>query len=255
MALFTDGPMASISDLTLHDSGLITTAGTEGIDVTNKLEVAQNHIETELSAIFQGQQTIYSPWYAQTPLDTAHVVVTPALKLWHVYESLTTFYSDVYFNQLNDRYLAKRDQFQGLAKWAKKKFVETGVGLVTDPLPPASQPGFTFQPGSQPGGTFYVCVTYVNAAGEEGTPSIVTAVSVPDGTLLLIGAVNIPLNSNSWNVFVGTNPNHVSRQNPSPIAAGQTWQYTALNAITGPEPGTGQVANTMRLLPLRIQRG
>ena len=255
MALFTDGLMASIADLTLQDSSLIAIAGSEGIDVTNKLNAAQDHISADLAAIFQGQQTIYSPLYGQTPLDTIHLAVTPALKLWHVYQSLAMFYSDVYFNEINDRYLAKRNQFQSLATWAKKKFVDAGIGLVTDPLSMASQPGFTFQPASQPGGTFYICVTYVNVAGEESTPSIVTSVSVPDGNVLLIGAVNMPPNSSVWNVYVGTNPTGLSLQNSTPIAAGQNWQYTAITAVTGRAPGTGQIPNSTRLLPTRIQRG
>ncbi len=50
--------------------------------------------------------------------DPGRVVVTPPLKLWHMFLSLEMVYRDAYNSQLNDRYAGKRDEFHGMVKWA-----------------------------------------------------------------------------------------------------------------------------------------
>ena len=50
----------------------------------------------------------------------ANVIITPALKLWHVYRTLELVYGDAYNSQLNDRYAGRRDQFRAMAQWARR---------------------------------------------------------------------------------------------------------------------------------------
>ena len=51
MALFTDGPPASIEDLSAQDSQLLNVANVEGIDVTQKLCLAHEELGMELYAL------------------------------------------------------------------------------------------------------------------------------------------------------------------------------------------------------------
>src|SRR5664279_3386892 len=111
MALFIDGPVSSVDDLAAQDSQLLDVANVEGIDVTQKLALAQDELALELNALltrlgYTGQFF----WLAPQP-DIGSVVVTPALKLWHTFCSLEMVYSEAYNSQLNDRYAGKRDQF------------------------------------------------------------------------------------------------------------------------------------------------
>ncbi len=48
MALFTDGPISCMEDLTAQDSQLSNVASVEGIDVTQKIAIAQEQVAMDL---------------------------------------------------------------------------------------------------------------------------------------------------------------------------------------------------------------
>ena len=143
MALFTDGPISGIEDLTAQDSQLLNVASVEGIDTTQKIAIAQEDVAMDLIGVLR--QFGYADqlfWLAPQPkLDM--VVVTPPLKLWHTARALELFYMDAYNSQLNDRYAGKRDQFHDLAKWAYSKLIEIGVGIAGTPMERAAIPALT----------------------------------------------------------------------------------------------------------------
>ena len=102
MALFTDGPVSSIEDLTAQDSQLLDVASIEGIDVARKLTLAQDDVGVELTVLLGKLSFVDQPfWMAPTP-TLRSVVVTPALKRWHTYAALEQVYRDAYNTQLND---------------------------------------------------------------------------------------------------------------------------------------------------------
>jgi hypothetical protein len=255
MALFSDGPPAALDDLVQQDSFLLTVASTEGIDVTTKIELAYNAIGIELEAIFDREASLYAPVLGQAPLDTAHLAVTAALKQWHTFRSLELVYRDAYFNQLNDRYKAKWGEFQSLACLNRSWFIETGAGLVIDPLDQPGAPTTSFQAASQAGGTVYFTVTFVNAESEQSTPATQTQSVVPDGNVLVIGAPSPPANATGWNIFGGTSPEAMVLQNSALMGLDETWQFVLPGVQSGPAPGTGQSPNVTRDLPRRIMRG
>ena len=170
MALFTDG-ISTIQDLTGQDSFVLATAQTENINLSQKLSLAQQDLGIELIILLQRSNSCDWQFWLQPELQLNNIVVTPPLQLWHVFHTLTLVYQDVYFNQLNDRYKGKRDQFQQLAKGAMDKLIQSGVGMVSDPIPQAAQPQLTSIPGGQPATTYCASVSWLNAAGEEGQPS------------------------------------------------------------------------------------
>src|SRR6185369_8888666 len=98
MALFTDGPVSSILDLTARDTQLLNVAVAEGIDVTQKLALAQDELALELGALLSRASAGESLWAPQP--DIGSVVVTPPLKLWHTLRTLELFYADAYCSQL-----------------------------------------------------------------------------------------------------------------------------------------------------------
>ena len=114
MALFTDGAISSIEDLTGHDTQLLNVANVEGIDVTRKLALAQEELGVEVAGLL-GRRCYRA---TGAPPAIEQVVVTPPLKLWHVFRTLEMVYRDAYHSQLNDRYAGKRDEYREMAKWA-----------------------------------------------------------------------------------------------------------------------------------------
>src|SRR5690242_14119693 len=107
MALFTDGPLSGIQDLSAYDSQLLDLASAESIDLTRKLAAAQDDLAVELSVLLANLKFPQQPsWLTPRP-DLANVVVTHPLKLWHIYLSLEMVYRDAYNSELNDRYAGK----------------------------------------------------------------------------------------------------------------------------------------------------
>jgi hypothetical protein len=243
MALFTDGPASEIEDLAAQDSQLLSVASTEGIDLTAKLALAQEAIGIEIEGLLQEQSSV----------GLANVVVTPALRLWHTYRTLETVYRDAYNNQLNDRYVGKRDQFRELGMWARERLRQTGVGLALRPAPRAGAPGMSPAAGSLANGTYFVSVSWINGAGEEGCASKAAAITVTNGGFLAT-APAAPAEVAGWNVYVGVSPETMARQNASAIDPEAPWLQSEPPS-SGSAPPSGQAPNYSHPLPRMLMRG
>jgi len=258
MALFTDGPAASVADLVALDSQLLNVANIEGIDLTQKLSLAHEELGLELSAQLTRSGT-YEAWlWVSRPPRLHSIVVTPALKLWHSYRSLEMVYRDAYNNQLNDRYAGKRDQFHEMAGWAYEQLALIGIGVAETPIPKAQPPmvdSVAAPAGSAvPDGTYYVSAAWVNAKGEEGAPSDATAVTTASGTYEVSPGV-VPKGATGWNIFAGMDPSALTLQNAGPLDPQASWIQPNHVTTTGRAPGRGQAPDYERPLPRVIQRG
>jgi len=254
MALFTDGSISSIEDLTALDSQLLTVASLEGIDVTQKLALAQNELALELNTMLERFRFLDWPSWLVSEPQLDNIVVTPGLQLWHSYRSLELFYSDAYGNELNDRYGAKRDQFRQMAGWAKTKIEQGGLGVVINPIPQAATPTVTPLPGALPDGTYYVTMAWVNGSGQEGAsaePAVMTLAS----SSFIVQPGPPPQAVVGWNVYAGNSPDGMVLQNGVPLAASQIWRQLTALATAGRAPGPGQQPAYLKPMPRILQRG
>ncbi|HWB86046.1 MAG TPA: hypothetical protein VG675_18025 [Bryobacteraceae bacterium] len=254
MALFTDGTVSSMDDLTAQDSQLLDVASNEGIDVTRKLALAQAELGLELEAMLGRLAGFDQPFWCAQPPSINQVVITSPLRLWHVYRTLELVYRDAYNNQLNDRYGAKRDQFHELGRWAWEKLILAGVGIAADAVPQAATPLVTAAAGSLADGTYYVTSSWVNREGDEGASATPAIFMTSENTLLVQPGV-APANAVGWNVYVGTTPEAMVLQNATAIDVMQSWIQPGALVTVGRGPGAGQTATYMRAIPRAIQRG
>src|SRR5580765_2567806 len=208
MALFTDGAIASIEDLRGHDTQLLNVATVEGIDVTRKLALAQEELGVEVAGLL-GQAMLSGQLSA--PPAIGQVVVTPQLKLWHLFRTLEMFYRDAYNSQLNDRYAGKRDEYREMVRWAREQVVQSGLGIAADPVVQAATPDVRTAAGGLAAGAYYVSIAWTNAAGEEGASSIPTMIQVSGSTFSVQTAA--PANVKGWGVYCGTDPATMTLQN------------------------------------------
>ena len=253
MALFTDGPVSGLEDLTAQDTQLPNVASVEGIDVTQKLVLAQEELALEITTLLNGSRRAEQAFWLSAQPQIANVVVTPPLKLWHTFRTLQMMYADAYSSQLNDRYAAKRDQFQERANWAYEKLLLLGIGIAWSPVPRAREPQVINAPGSLVDGTYYVTMTWTNSKGTEGAPSSAAAITTA-GSTIQVRPPTPPVCATGWNVYAGADPGALSRQNGSPLATGQTWQASAI-ATGGIAPGWGQSPDYLMAVPRMILRG
>ncbi len=80
-------------------------------------------------------------------IGVTDVVVTPQMKRWHALHTLEIVYRDAFNNQLNDRYQAKFQEYQDLARNAREHTIRFGIGLALTPIPQAQPPALSTQRG------------------------------------------------------------------------------------------------------------
>ena len=254
MALFVDGPACTIDDLVDQDAGLLPVAETTGINVSAKLRLAKEEIQTDLDLwLIKPRPTIEMLW--GPVLRVEQIVVTAPLKRWETMHALALVYRDAYFSQLVDRYQAKWQEYSTLATAARESFVASGLGLVSDPVHRAQPPVLSSVTGPQSGGVFYASVSWVNAAGQEGATSVASSITIPDGNLMTATAVNAPASALGFWLYAGTAPNSMFRQNDVALTVGLTYTYIPGQIAQGPLPGNGQKPDFVRPLARTLMRG
>lgn len=238
MALFHDGPISGTADLQRYESDILNVASVEGIDLGAKMSLAQREVANELLLFLLRRSYLRDPWLGdRREREVKDVVVTGPLRQWHVYKSLAFVYRDAYNNQLNDRYQGKWQEYEELAKASERTYFQIGVGLVPDPVPKAAAPTLSTSVGAGGGGTYYVAVTWINAAGHQGTPSDLVELSTSDGQQVVVSVGAPPENATGWNVYVGTSPGSVTLQSAQ-LATNASWTMNGLS--TGAPLGDGQ---------------
>jgi hypothetical protein len=255
MALFTDGSISSLEDLTAHDTSLLDIASVEGIDVTAKAALAQAELGIELSGLLLDRRCWDPVAQASRMPDLSHVVVTAPLKLWHVYRTLTAVYRDAYNNQLNDRYKGRRDEYAELGSRTNEQLRQIGVGLVTDPVPQAAQPALASATGSLTEGTYFATLGWLNSAGEEGASAVPVTITVAEATGFTVTPPAAPPKATGWNVYVGAAADSLTQQNLDRLAVGQSWVQSAALSTQGRKAGNGQAPNALLPFPRILWRG
>ncbi len=246
--LLTDTPAIEIEDLADHETSILDTASTEGINLTVKIGLARDEVGLQMQSRF--------PQLGLVNIGLMDVVITPALRLWLIFHTLEIVFRDAYHNQLNDRYKAKWDEYKDLSTFASGLLFQIGIGTVVDPIPQADPPRLRLVPGSLTPAKYFVQVAWRNVSGEEGNPSQMTALDVTAGNTLHVQAVNPPSNAASWNVYAGATPDNLFLQNPAPLSPSASWTAPGPALLTsGPQPGTGQQPVFLSPAPRILLRG
>ena len=254
MALFNDGPINSTIDLQNYESGILSVASTEGIDLSGKMALAQDQIANELMIFLLRRLPVWDyRWNLRRARGTSDVVVTGPLKQWHAHKTLAMVYRDAYNNQLNDRYLNKWNEYESLAKLSSDTYLQIGVGLVAEPLPRPATPVLLAASGPGSASTYYVAVTWTSASGQESGLSDIATITTADGEQMMVAVVGPPAAGSGWNVYVGQSPDGISLQNATPLGLGDNWTMVALTQ--GRSAGTGQLPTWFFVDHRVIERG
>ncbi len=255
MALFTDGLINAILDLQNSESSILTVANTAGIDLAGKMMLAQEDITSQL-LLFLLRRWTYpeAQWTQRRSRGVTDVVVTAPLRQWHVHKTLALVFRDVYNSQINDRFLGKWNEYEQLAKLSADNYFHMGVGMVADPLRKPPPPQLSTVTGSGSAETYYVAATWVNAAGQESSPSDISQVSTSDGEQVTVAVADPPASASGWNVYAGETPGTVSLQNESPIGINNSWTTTGPPTL-GRQIGRGQQPTWFLVDNRVIERG
>ncbi len=106
-----------------------------------------------------------------------------------------------------------------------------GVNFPTN-TPPGAPTLSSVAAGTLAATTYYVKITYVNAAGET-LPSAEANLAVAADYVLSVASPAATSGASGWNVFVSTATGTETLQNSSPIAIGTAWQEPTTGLIAG----------------------
>jgi hypothetical protein len=243
--LLGDGSPNAAADLQVYEMAILDVAHTEGMDLDVKLTLATEEISEDVLDILldHTRSTVFPESNLRRARGVTDVVVTPPMKRWHALHTLAVVYRDAFNNQLNDRYLAKWQEYGGLAKDARERTIKLGIGLALNPVPQAGAPVMGSVGGLGADGTFYVQVSWVSSSGQEGTPSEVTATGLTAGSNLTVQAVNPPAVATGYNVYAGASEAEITRQNSALVPVGQIFEMPDGGLVAGVAAGMGQAAD------------
>ncbi len=255
MALLTDGNPNDTLALQVYESSILDVASTEAIDLGAKLSLATEEVSQDVIDILLDHAWTPDPQsYVRRRIGVSDVVVTPQIKRWHALHTLEIVYRDAFNNQLNDRYLAKWNEYQNLAKDAREDTMRYGIGLAFIPVPQASQPIFSVVPGTNPATIYYVQTTWISATGQEGAPSELTTYETPPTSVLMVGMPIPPTVATGFNAYIGLSSTTVTLQNTTAIPVGENFAVAAALA-TGSPVGGGQLADIFIIGGRTLRRG
>jgi hypothetical protein len=236
MALLTDGNPNDTEGLRVFESAVLDVARVEGIDLNAKLCLATEEVAEDVLDLLLGHGSSVT----RRAMGVSDVAISPQMKRWHALHTLAVVYRDAYNNQLNDRYLSKWEEYRELARGARERTYGFGIGLVAAPIPRAQTAVLGAGTGALAGGLYYAQVSWVSAAGQEGSVSGVTNFQTSDNSALTVMAGNVPAAAVGWNVYVGFTSSTVTLQNSAPLGIGTTFTLPGSGVASGRCPGDGQ---------------
>jgi hypothetical protein len=256
MALLTDGNPNDTEALRIYETAILSVANVEMIDLDAKLGLATEEISDNVLDILLDHTRAYDPQSnIRRMIGVSDVAVTPQLKRWQAAHTLEIVYRDAFNNQLNDRYKPKWDEYRELSRAAREQTERFGIGLVLSPVPKAAAPILSVVPGTTAATTYYVQVSWVSAAAQEGSPSDLTAFETAGGSQLVAQAVQPPAIATGWNVYIGLTDATVTLQNGTPIPVGQTFTLPSSGLVNGRPPGNGQAPDVYVTGGRMLRRG
>ena len=259
MALFTDPGVVTLQDLLSFEASLGQVASTHGIDVDSKIALAMDAVGERLMLWLLNAGAADPQWPTRRTLRLSTIVVTPSLRRWICFESLSRVFAEAYNVQLNTRYQGKWNEYQQQATNAAHLLFLAGVGMVYAPLPKPAVPLVSIQSGTNAAQTLFVQTAWVNSSGDESTLSDANAVTMGESASVAVamteGALQAPATAAGWNVYAGTTTLGLSRQNMAPLVVGSVWDMPPSGLMAGALPIGGQTPDANIAFVNEIRRG
>lgn len=229
MALMLDGKMSTVADIIQQDSGCLEVSEAEAISIEGKLALADRDCRLKLGqfVVNQGLEDVLGVAGNLPRLD--RIVANEAMERWHELHTLSLLYSDAYYRSLSDRYEKKLQHYEGMSKAAWEALIDTGIICTLDPVPRATIAGTDLVPGMmEAAATYYVGIQWVNGNGQRGAVSDPHPMYVGTGMGIQITAGERPAGVSSYDVFAGTEPERLHKQNEQPVSASEAFVLTSM---------------------------
>ena len=241
MALLTDGNPNTTEELRVYESSILDVAHVEAIDLDSKMTLATEEISEDVLDILIDQSRNLIPFTDQRRhMGVSDVVVTRQLKRWHALHSLELLYRDAFNNQLNDRYRAKWIEYQELSRNAR--YQRCGSESESSPCRSRKQSprNFRWLPARHCRQRITPRLPGFLRRGRRAPQADVTALTTPDGSVMVVTAVDPPPNAVAFNVYAGLTADSLTLQNATPVPGSQSFTMAPGDPVPGRAPGIGQ---------------
>lgn len=259
MALFTDAGVITLDDLQACESSVPTVASSHGINVLNKIALAESHIGDQVMQWLLWVGASDPQWVYRRQLGLSTVVITPPLRRWITFDALARVFAEAYNAQLNTRYEGKWTEYSTAARDAARFMFSAGLGIVYNPLPKPAMPLLSVQDGTFNGQAVFIQTAWVDTAGDESALSPVNGQVLSGAASVVVamheGALNVPPAAIGWNLYASVGDSGLTRQNAAPLPLGSTWGIPDGGLIQGPCPIHGQKPAYFVTLSRQILRG
>jgi hypothetical protein len=259
MALFTDTNVITLDDLLPYEVTLVQIASPHGINVDTKINMASSALGDKLLLWLLDAGVSDPQFVMRRKIGLSTVVVTPSLRRWLSFESLSRFFAETYNIQLNSRFQGKWAEYQQESATARDMVAHQGIGIVYHPLPQPATPLVTVGTGSLAAQSLFVQTAWIDANGSESGISPVNGLLLSDSSGITIGmseiGLQIPPTAAGWNVYLSSSETGPALQNSAPLAIGANWSLPSIGVISGPPPTAGQAPDYYVPVPNRIRRG
>jgi hypothetical protein len=232
MALLKDQPISCLAEWMAYDSKLSVLSEQESTSIESKSRLAQNEIETQLTS-FLLRQSGLSENASRQLLNK--IVVTEALARWHSMLTLSFFYIDLASLQNSTLHRDQSRYFEDKAESAKYQLFETGVGIVSYPVPKAELPTVISTPDNNPQRFLRARTRFVDLDGAQGASSSEFFLDMSAGESIELSYQTLPARCVGWLLYLGENSDPLYLATPTPVPAGTTVVVTPdLPALAAP---------------------
>jgi hypothetical protein len=217
MALLNEETISCLADWIAYESKLMVLSAQESASVEKKGELARNEIRTEVLA-FLARNTSLADAAIRRLVDQVHV--SEAVRRWHIYLTLSLYYSDLASLQASVLHREQSKYFELRADEARDQAFTTGLGIVSDPIPPATEPLILLPAETDMDRLVRGRVRFLNAAGAEGAASAEFPVPMAVAGIVTLRFDEVPEGVESWRLYLAEDSDVFSSLAVNGFAAG-----------------------------------
>ena len=249
MPLFTDGLLASTSDLAAVESTILATAASEALDLRQKLILGQAELGREIS-LFLTQQG-----FLAAGRDLSRVFANENLRYAHSMRTLALTFRDLASRNVHDRFELKARLYEASAARCTRQALETGIGITSNPVPAAS--GLVLRAtagGYRPARRLHVRAALTSGSGVTGAWSPTEVIDLEANQLAEV-SVQPGAEPSAWVLYASYMDAGYERQTATGLPVSATWTEPATGLLTSLTPLPVQAPETYVYASQRLHRG
>lgn len=232
MALLNEQTISCLGDWTAYESKLTVLSTQESASVEKKGELARDEMRTEVLA-FLARNTNQGDAAIRKLVE--QVYVSEPIRRWHIYLTLSLYYSDLASLQASVLHREQSKYFELRADEARDQAFATGLGIVSNPVPAGTPPTIEIPLETDMDRLVRGRVRFLSAAGVEGSSSAEFPVPMAMAGSVTLRFEELPEGASAWRLYLAEDSDTFTSLSVESFAAGQNVVLPPSFTSLGPE--------------------